>query len=153
MPDVVSAFTRTATSRTRVSVVIPAYNAESTIADTLDSLLRQTHQTWEALVVDDGSNDGTTERLRQIALRDARVKLIEFRRNYGQTAALDAGLRHASGDVIVTIDADLQNDPADIPKLLAEMDSCDFVCGVRAKRRDTWMRRVSSRVARRAWVR
>ena len=108
-----------------LSIVIPTYNEEgnveklySEIASALSSL-RQKH---EIIFVDDGSRDKTFERLNSLAKKDSAVKIIKFKRNYGQTAAMLAGLQNAKGDVVVTIDADLQNDPKDIPKLLKKIN-------------------------------
>ena len=101
------------------------------------------------IYVDDGSTDGSAGVLLGLARQDPAVRVIRQRRNAGQTAALDAGFRAARGDVVVTLDADLQNDPADIPRLLALMDRFDVVSGVRVPRRHSWLRRASSRVANR----
>jgi len=98
-------------------------------------------------MVDDGSRDGTAEWLVREAARDPRVVPVLLAGNHGQSAAIAAGLRHARGAVIVTLDADLQNDPADLPRLLAALESADVVSGVRAHRHDDWLRRVSSRIA------
>jgi glycosyltransferase involved in cell wall biosynthesis len=113
----------------------------------IDSLGRPS----EIVVVDDGSRDGTGQELRRVAATDRRVKIVELRRNFGQTAALAAGLSHASGDVIVTMDGDLQNDPADIPAMLAKIDEgFDLVHGWRRDRRDTFInRRLPSWIANR----
>jgi dolichol-phosphate mannosyltransferase len=101
------------------------------------------------LYVDDGSIDDSARVLRDLALQDPSVRVVRQRRNSGQTAALDAGFRFARGGIVVTLDSDLQNDPADIPRLLELMDRYDVVSGVRAKRRDTWVRKASSRIANR----
>jgi len=97
--------------------------------------------------VDDGSSDGTAALLLAEAASDPRLVIVRFEKNAGQSAALAAGLARARGDVVVTLDADLQNDPADIPKLLAALADADVVSGVRAQRHDSWIRRVSSRIA------
>jgi dolichol-phosphate mannosyltransferase len=103
---------------------------------------------YEVLFVDDGSTDGSLAALIRLAQEDPAVRVVRLARNSGQSAALDAGFRHARGEIIVTLDSDLQNDPADIPLLLARLDgSCDVVCGVRARRRDSWVRRLSSGIA------
>ena len=92
--------------------------------------------------------------MKGLAARDGRIRVLHLPSNLGQSAALAVGLRTAGGRVIVTLDADLQNDPADIPRLLAELESCDVVSGIRVDRKDPWLRRVSSRVANRVrdWV-
>jgi glycosyltransferase involved in cell wall biosynthesis len=135
-----------------LSVVIPAYNEEANVEPCyreLAAVLESTGQLFEVVFVDDGSTDGTAEALRRLARDDPRVRVVRFRRNAGQTAALDAGFRAARGAVIVTMDADLQNDPRDIPRLLAALPGHDAVCGWRVDRRDPWTKRVASRIANR----
>jgi len=137
-------------SRPDISVVVPAYNeAESlpTLFAELRGALEATGRSWELLVVDDGSTDATLERLRAEAAADPRVVPIVLERNAGQSAALAAGLSRVRGDVVVTLDADLQNDPADLPRLLAALEHADVVSGVRANRQDSWVRLASSRIA------
>lgn len=102
---------------------------------------------YEIVFVDDGSTDGSLAVIRSLAREDRGVRYASLASNQGQTAAMDAGFRRARGKVVVTLDADLQNDPADVPRLLAALDGCDVVCGIRAKRRDTIVRRASSRIA------
>jgi glycosyltransferase involved in cell wall biosynthesis len=133
-----------------LSIVIPVYNER----DNLEPLLREIlaslgglGRTYEVLMVDDGSTDGSEEVLRRLKAGHPCLRVVRFARNAGQTAAMDAGFRRARGDVIVTLDADLQNDPVDIPRLLGEMSGWDAIVGVRAVRRDNLVRRVSSRVA------
>jgi dolichol-phosphate mannosyltransferase len=99
------------------------------------------------VLVDDGSSDGTAAWIREAAHRDSRVRALLLDRNSGQSAALAAGLGRASGSIVVTLDADGQNDPADIPSLLAALERADVASGVRARRADTWLRRASSRIA------
>jgi glycosyltransferase involved in cell wall biosynthesis len=133
-----------------LSVVIPAYNEEANVEAChreLVSVLEAHGQSFEIVFVDDGSTDGTAGALRRIARADPRVRVLRLRRNAGQSAALDAGFRAVRGGVIVTMDADLQNDPHDIPKLLATLPGHDAVCGWRVDRRDPWTKRVASRVA------
>ncbi len=137
-----------------LSVVVP-------VCDELDNLERLYNEVtqamdaldrpYELLLIDDGSKDGSGAKLDELAAADARVKVVHFRRNYGQTAALDAGIQLATGDVIVTLDADLQNDPADIPLLLAKLaKDFDLVHGWRRERHDPWLsRRLPSRIANR----
>ena len=136
--------------RPQLSAVVPAYNEVECVpilVDELRAALDSTGRTWEIVLVNDGSTDATAEAMNRAAGKDARIRVFHLERNAGQSAALAAGLERAHGEVIVTLDADLQNDPADIPALLAALDGADVVSGVRATRRDTWLRRVSSRVA------
>ena len=133
-----------------LSLVIPAYNERESVVPLFDELrevLAQVGRSYEIVMVDDGSLDGTAEWLVREAGRDPRVVPVLLAGNHGQSAAIAAGLRHARGAVIVTLDADLQNDPADLPRLLAGLESADVVSGVRARRHDHWLRRVSSRIA------
>lgn len=113
------------------------------ITETLMSLDRR----YEVIFVDDGSGDGTADLLHDLAAKYPAVRVIRFRHNAGQTAALDAGFKHARGAVVVTLDADLQNDPRDIPALLDHLPDYDVVCGIRQRRQDTWLRRLSSTIA------
>jgi len=141
----------------RCSVVVPVFNeAESLpqLASEIRRAMEPLDRPYEVLFVDDGSADGSLGVLKEIAGGDGRVRVLAFDRNHGQSAALDAGIRAARGDVIVTLDADLQNDPADIPLLLRELDRCDVALGWRFPRRDGFVKRVSSRVgnAVRNWV-
>lgn len=133
-----------------ISVVVPAYNEVESLPPLFAELraaLAATGRTWELLVVDDGSTDGTAEALEAEAARDPRVVPLVLEKNAGQSAALAAGLSRVRGAIVVTLDADLQNDPADLPKLLAALAHADVVSGVRATRNDSWVRRVSSKIA------
>ena len=135
-----------------LSVVIPAYNEAPNVEPCyreLIEVLAADGRSFEIVFVDDGSTDGTGDAVRRLVREDPRVRLLRFRRNAGQTAALDAGFRAARGAVVVTMDADLQNDPHDIPKLLAALPGQDAVCGWRVERRDPWTKRIASRVANR----
>ncbi len=137
-----------------VSVVIPVYNEQENVRPLYRSLrevLVGLGRSYEILFVDDGSDDGTAEQLRRIAGEDSHVKILEFRRNFGQTAAMAAGLQLASGEVIVTLDGDQQNDPADIPMMLAKIDEgYDVVHGWRKNRKDAWInRKLPSKIANR----
>lgn len=139
---------------TLVSLVIPVYNeAESlpALAAEIGSALEGLARPYEVLFVDDGSTDGSGRVLARLAAADRRIRVVRLARNQGQSPALAAGFRRARGEVVVTLDADLQNDPADIPRLLAELeaDGADLVSGVRTPRHDSWLRRVSSRIANR----
>ncbi len=137
-----------------LSLVVPIYNEEESIPILFEKLLAvldMTGSQFEIIAVDDGSTDGSTARLQRLAADRSEIKVIEFRQNAGQTAALMAGIDHAAGDVIVTIDADLQNDPEDIPRLLAKLDEgFDVVSGWRKDRQDAAIRRnLVSRIANR----
>lgn len=134
----------------RISVVVPVYNEELNVDELHARLDRVITEPAEFIFVDDGSTDGTWAQLQAIAARDPRVALIRFRRNFGQTAALSAGIDHSRGDIIIPMDGDLQNDPADIPRLLAKLDEgYDVVSGWRFKRQDPFHRRLPSVIANR----
>jgi glycosyltransferase involved in cell wall biosynthesis len=128
-----------------VSIVIPVYNEEESVdllCDQLHGSLATLGRSYEVILVDDGSSDRTWERLVANTRRIPHLRLIRFRRNFGQTAAMSAGFHAARGDVVVTLDADLQNDPADIPLLLERMDQgYDVVSGWRRNRKDTFINR------------
>ncbi|MCG8430347.1 MAG: glycosyltransferase family 2 protein [Candidatus Omnitrophica bacterium] len=135
-----------------ISVIIPVFNEEESIGrlyqaakPVLDSL----KTAYELILVDDGSSDGTAAALERIHASDRTVKVITLRRNFGQTAAMSAGIDHAGGDIIITMDADLQNDPADIPRLLEKMsEGCDIVSGWRRDRKDKALsRKLPSQIA------
>jgi len=135
-----------------ISVVIPVFNEEGSVGELarrLVAVLGAMSCTWEVIFVDDGSRDRTVEILRQANLEEPRVKLVRFRRNFGQTAALAAGFDFAAGEIVVTMDGDLQNDPADIPRLVAKIgEGFDLVNGWRIKRQDTFLtRRLPSMIA------
>jgi glycosyltransferase involved in cell wall biosynthesis len=136
--------------RPAISVVVPVFNERdnlATLAGEIRGALLPLGRPYEVVFVDDGSTDGSGLALAALRASDPAVRVVSFRRNAGQSAALDAGFRHARGAVVVTLDADLQNDPADIPRLLDALDGYDAVAGVRVRRRDGLVRRVSSRVA------
>jgi dolichol-phosphate mannosyltransferase len=130
---------------TELSVIVPLFNEEESIAplvDALISVLDRTGHSFEIIVVDDGSTDRSADRLSAAAATHPEIKVIQFRYNSGQTAALMAGIDHASGGTIVTIDADLQNDPEDIPILLGKLeDGAEVVSGWRKDRQDAPIRR------------
>ena len=140
-----------------LSVVVPFYDEADNVEPLhreIDAALAGVEGGVEFVYVDDGSRDGSGERLLELAKRDQRIRVIRFDANHGQSAALDAGFRAVRGEFTVTLDADLQNDPADIPRLLEALDRADVVNGVRMKRRDSLVRRISSRIANgfRNWV-
>jgi len=128
-----------------LSVVIPVYNEEESVdllCEKIDAALSSLDLVSEAILVDDGSSDATWSKLTELRERYPRLHLIRFRRNFGQTAAMAAGLDAAEGNLIVTMDADLQNDPADIPVLLEAMtEDVDVVSGWRKDRKDTFINR------------
>ncbi|WP_013320538.1 glycosyltransferase family 2 protein [Gloeothece verrucosa] len=130
----------------QVSVVVPIYNEVESITslvETIASTLRETGLDYEIICVDDGSRDGSTEVLRELAALRSDLKAVILRRNYGQTPAMAAGFRYAQGKIIVTLDGDLQNDPADIPKLLAKLnEGYDLVSGWRKNRQDDQLTRL-----------
>jgi dolichol-phosphate mannosyltransferase len=131
-----------------LSVVIPMHNEEQNVQPLVEEVSRALAGfRAEVIFVDDGSTDRTRERLREAARRDDRIRVAHFRRNLGQTAAMAAGFRLARGEAVVTLDGDLQNDPADVPALVALLQEWDVVCGVRTRRRDSWLKRISSRIA------
>jgi glycosyltransferase involved in cell wall biosynthesis len=134
--------------RPEISVVVPLYDEVDNVADLhreLTVALEGMGRPYEILLVDDGSRDGTLQRLLEIEARDRRVRVLRLRRNFGQTAAFSAGFDHARGAIVVTSDGDLQNDPADIPALVAKLEEgYDMVCGWRRERRDPIGRRLPS---------
>ena len=129
-----------------LSIVVPIHNEEENIPllyEELVAVLSNLREAYEIILVNDGSTDGSRQALEQIARGDRNVRVIEFRRNYGQTAALSAGFKYARGSVVITMDADLQNDPADIPRLLEKMaEGYDLVSGWRKDRNDKQLTRV-----------
>ena len=142
------------TERIEISCVIPVFNEAENIAELHGELVRALSgigRTYEIIFIDDGSTDGSFDILKSIQDGDSAVKVISFRKNFGQTAALAAGFDHARGEIIITLDADLQNDPADIGALLEKMDSgYDIVSGWRKNRKDRFIsRRLPSILANR----
>ena len=138
-----------------VSIVIPLLNEEDNVDllyQSLDKALKEIGKSSEIIFIDDGSSDSTFSRLKKIQQTDDRVLVIRFRRNFGQTAAFSAGFDYARGDVIITLDGDLQNDPADIPHLLSKIEEgYDVVSGWRVNRQDTYLlRRLPSNIAN--WI-
>jgi glycosyltransferase involved in cell wall biosynthesis len=133
-----------------ISVVIPVRDEERSVAllvDELDSALQPLGHEWEAIFVDDGSADGTYAALTRLHAARDDVRVVRLRRNFGKAAALGVGFAQAHGDVIVTLDGDLQDDPAEIPHLLAKLDEgFDLVSGWKTRRRDSLRRRMLSRV-------
>ena len=134
----------------QISIVIPAYNESENLVplwEELRSTLVTLKRSFEVIIVDDGSRDATLDVLRSIRRAAPELRILRFGSNSGQTAAFLAGFAAARGDVVVTLDADRQNDPADIASLLARIPEYDAAVGFRARRRDSWVRLASSRVA------
>ncbi len=129
-----------------VSVVVPVYNELenlSALHSALTYSMQQVGRPYEILVVDDGSDDGSREVLRQLSAEDPNLRVVLFRRNYGQTAAMSAGFDYARGTTLITMDGDLQNDPADIKRLVEKLDEgYDIVCGWRRNRKDAYATRL-----------
>lgn len=134
-----------------VSIVIPFYNEEDNaqaLVERIVPVMNELGRPYEIIAVDDGSRDATFDRLKAIKARVPALRVIKFRRNFGQTQAMQAGIDHARGDIIVTMDGDLQNDPVDIPALLDKMaEGYEVVSGWRQKRKDSILRCIPSKVA------
>jgi len=142
-----------------ISVIIPIFNEEAnieTLYSQLKHVLKNINKSYEIIFVDDGSTDGAFNLLKELHQKDINVKAIKFRKNFGQTAAMSAGFDYARGEVIITIDGDLQNDPQDIPRLLKKVhEGFDIVSGWRAERKDLFLtRRLPSYFANKliSWV-
>src|SRR5918911_3126251 len=142
-----------------LSVVFPVYNEEENVPILLEEIakaLAGTPWSYEIIAVDDGSRDRSLEVLRAEKARHPALRILTFEKNSGQTAALDAGWRAARGDYVVSLDADLQNDPADIPRMMRKREELgvDMIIGVRVNRHDTWSRRMKSRIGNgvRNWI-
>lgn len=135
-----------------ISVVIPVYNERESLPPLLDELVRELPalgQPAEIVLVDDKSDDGTREWIRDVARQRPHVRGVLLDRHEGQSAAFAAGFTQARGEILITMDADGQNDPADLPALVAGLARADVVSGVRSTRQDSWRRRASSRFANR----
>ncbi len=135
-----------------ISIIVPVYNEVENLRDlqaAVTSALDPNEISFEVILVNDGSTDGSTQLLDEIHKDDSRFRVIHFIRNYGQTAAMAAGIKHARNEILVSMDADLQNDPADIPQLLDHLDDgYDLVCGWRKQREDDFLlRKFPSRLA------
>lgn len=140
------------TNEPLVSIVIPLYNERENVpllAERIQPVFDALHDPAECILVNDGSSDGTREAMQAVAQADPRFRAVHHVRNFGQSAAILTGMRHARGEYILTLDGDLQNDPEDLPKIVEMLGEFDCVCGYRAERHDTWVRKVSSRVANR----
>jgi len=137
-----------------LSIIAPAHNEMDNLPRLLAEIaaaLANLGRPWEVIITDDASTDGTAAVLRELRKKHPQLRVLSMQQRSGQTAAVDAGLRHARGTFIATLDADLQNDPADIPRLLEILQGqpqlCGFVNGWRADRHDPWIRLISTRIA------
>jgi glycosyltransferase involved in cell wall biosynthesis len=136
------------------SVTVPVFNEVDCLPELvarIQVVMNAISPLWELILVDDGSSDDSFEKIRELNVAEPRIRGLQFDRNHGQTAAMAAGIRAARGEVIITLDADLQNDPADIPLLLEALHQADAAVGWRAQRNDPLIRRISSRTAN--WIR
>jgi dolichol-phosphate mannosyltransferase len=133
-----------------LSVVIPIYNERENLVpleEKLNNILPTLGLDYEIVLVDDGSQDGSAELIGKLQEHNPHLRLIRFAGNFGQSAAFMAGFRAARGKIIITMDADLQNDPTDIPLLLEKTGEFDVVCGWRYERNDPWIKKISSKIA------
>lgn len=133
-----------------ISAIVPCYNEAENIEPLvreLTEVLKPLNITFEIIYVDDGSTDDSAARILDLGEKIPELRLIRHQRNYGQSAAFLSGFEQAKGEILITLDADMQNDPHDIPKLLEELKSCDMVCGVRTERHDNFIKRSSSLIA------
>ena len=133
-----------------VSIIVPVYNERENLVlldQEITKSIKPLNKSYEVILVDDGSTDGSSELIRVLQEKNSTIRLIRFGHNHGQTAAFAAGFDKARGDIIVTMDADLQNSPSDIPLLLTAIKDYDVVCGWRHKRNDPWIKKISSKVA------
>ncbi|MEM3112663.1 MAG: glycosyltransferase family 2 protein [Candidatus Anstonellales archaeon] len=133
-----------------ISVVIPVFNEEENLPiliPQLDHVLKQLGKPYEMIFVDDGSTDGSRRILKEHIMQYPKIRILGFKTNCGETAAGAAGLQEARGDIIITMDADLQNDPNDIPRMIDYLKEYDMVTGWRQKREDSWIKKITSRIA------
>ena len=134
----------------KYSVVIPLKNEEDNITDLIqevEPVMTKLGSPWELICIDDGSTDNTLPILKNLAKEKSFLKLVVFNKNYGQSSAFDAGFKAASGEFVITLDGDRQNDPNDIPKLIELIKDNDLVCGVRVNRKDTITKKITSKIA------
>jgi len=132
-----------------LSIVIPVYNERDNLVpleEKLEEELSKLMISYEIIFVDDGSEDGSSHIIKSLKKNNPRLKLIQLEKNHGQSAAFAAGFKSAKGQIFVTLDADMQNNPADIPLLLEKMQDFDVVCGWRFKRNDPWIKKISSKI-------
>ena len=133
-----------------ISVVVPVYNEEKNLPLLIPQLvevLQPLEKSYEMIFVDDGSTDKSRKILKEMASQYPEIRMIGFKKNCGETAAGTAGLKEARGEIVITIDADLQNDPKDIPTMLDYLKEYDMVTGWRQRRDDPWIKRITSKIA------
>lgn len=134
----------------KYSIVIPLKNEEKNIGPLLDEIepvMQSLGETWEILCIEDGSTDETLKVLQELSSIKPYLKILIFSSNFGQSSAFDAGFKAAQGDFIITLDGDRQNDPADIPLLIALAQEYDLVCGIRVQRKDHFIKKITSFLA------
>lgn len=135
-----------------ISIVLPVYNEEENLPVLIPQIIevmQNLGRRYEVILIDDGSTDKSFEIINDLSKKYMEIRYIKFKNNAGQSAAFDAGFKAAMGDIIVTLDSDLQNDPKDIPKLISFIPQFDVVCGWRAGRKDSVMKKISSKIANR----
>jgi dolichol-phosphate mannosyltransferase len=138
--------------RIHISVVVPVFNEEENLpilVPRIVEVLKPLGKTYEMIFVDDGSTDRSRQLLKEMVSQYPQIRILGFKKNCGETAAGSAGLKEARGEIVITIDADLQNDPKDIPAMLEYLKNYDMVTGWRQKREDSWVKRITSRIANR----
>ncbi len=134
-----------------IAIIVPMYNESANVAPMVEEVgkaFSKSNRPWELVLVDDASTDDTWEHILAAHRADPRVRGLRHTRNQGQSAAVWTGITGTVTPILCTLDGDLQNDPADLPRMVAMLESLDFVCGHRQNRQDTWVRKVSSRIAR-----
>ncbi len=137
-------------SKIDYSLIVPVYNEEDNLyplVENIEDAMQAVTPNYEVIFVDDGSEDKSRETIKAICQARSRYHYLFFEKNHGQTAAFDAGFKAARGEYIITMDADLQTDCHDVPKLLDKLDRYDAAVGFREKRSDTWVKRISSKIA------
>ncbi|MBS4168023.1 glycosyltransferase family 2 protein [Parachlamydia sp. AcF125] len=132
------------------SIVIPLKDEEDNLIpliNEVESVMEKMGHPWELICVEDGSEDKTADILKHLAQEKSYLRVLMFAKNFGQSSAFDAGFKAARGEFVITLDGDRQNDPHDIPLLLEVAQEYDLVCGIRTNRKDTWVKRITSRLA------
>jgi len=134
----------------KYSVVVPLKNEEENIVELINEIeppMQALNQKWELICIDDGSTDSTLTILKELSKEKSYLRTLIFTKNFGQSSAFDAGFKAARGEFVITLDGDRQNDPADIPKLVAAIENADLVCGHRVNRKDPISKKITSRIA------